>query len=48
MFKQMYEWLFTEEERTPVEFIPLFFMMIITSTVVCVFILSVSRALMWI
>ena len=43
-----YEWLFSEEERKPIGYIPLFFMIILISTVVCVFILSVSRAIMWI
>ena len=43
-----YEWLFSEKEREPIGFIPLFFMIILISTVVCIFILSVSRAIMWI
>ena len=43
-----YEWLFSKEEREPIGFIPLFFMIILISTVVCIFILSVSRAIMWI
>ena len=43
-----YEWLFSEIERKPIGFIPLFFMIILISTVVCIFILSVSRAIMWI
>ena len=43
-----YEWLFSEEERKPIGYIPLFFMIILISTVVCIFILSVSRAIMWI
>ena len=43
-----YEWLFSEEERKPIGFIPLFFMIILISTIVCIFILSVSRAIMWI
>ena len=46
--KKLYEWLFSEEERAPIGFIPLFFMIILISTVVCIFILSVSRAVMWI
>ena len=45
---KLYEWLFSEEERQPIGFIPLFFMIIVISTVVCLFILSVSRAIMWI
>ena len=43
-----YEWLFSLEERKPIGFIPLFFMMILISTLVCLFIISVSRAIMWI
>ena len=43
-----YEWLFSEDERRPIGYIPLFFMIILISTVVCIFILSVSRAIMWI
>jgi len=48
MIDRIYQWLFSEEERTPIGFIPLFFMIIVISTVVCLFILSVSRAIMWI
>ena len=43
-----YEWLFSEEERAPIGFIPLFFIIILISTVVCLFIISVGRAVMWI
>ena len=43
-----YEWLFSEDERKPISYIPLFFMIILISTIVCIFILSVSRAIMWI
>jgi hypothetical protein len=43
-----YEWLFSEIERKPIGFIPLFFMIILVSATVCIFILSVSRAIMWI
>ena len=45
---RFYEWLFSKEERKPIGFIPLFFMIILISTIVCIFILSVSRAIMWI
>ena len=45
---KLYEWLFSEEERAPIGYIPLFFMIIVISSVVCLFILSVSRAIMWI
>ena len=48
MIDKVYKWLFSEEERQPIGYIPLFFMMIVISTVVCLFILSVSRAIMWI
>jgi len=44
---KLYEWLFSQEERKPIGFIPLFFMIILISTIVCIFILSVSRAIMW-
>ena len=43
-----YEWLFNEEERSPMGFILLFFIIIIISATVCLFILSVGRAMMWI
>ena len=43
-----YKWLFSQEEREPIGFIPLFFMIILISAIVCIFILSVSRAIMWI
>ena len=48
MLDKLYKWLFSEEERAPIGFIPLFFMIILISTIVCIFILSVSRAIMWI
>ena len=48
MLNRAYEWLFSEKEREPIGFIPLFFMIILISTAVCIFILSVSRAIMWI
>ena len=48
MLDRLYGWLFSEEERKPIGFIPLFFMIILISTIVCIFILSVSRAIMWI
>ena len=43
-----YEWCFSEEERAPIGYIPIFFMIIVISTAICLFILSVSRAIMWI
>ena len=48
MLEKLYIWLFSEEERAPIGYIPLFFMIIVISTVVCLFILSISRAIMWI
>ena len=48
MIDRLYEWLFSEEERAPIGYIPLFFMIIVISTAVCLFIISVSRAIMWI
>ena len=48
MFNRLYEWLFTKEERAPIGYIPLFFLIIILSTVMCLFIISVGRAIMWI
>jgi len=47
-FNNCYEWLFTEEERAPIGYIPLFFLIIIISTIVSLFIISVGRAIMWI
>ena len=38
-----YEWLFSEEERRPFGFIIVFFMIILTSTVVALFIVAVDR-----
>ena len=40
--KGWYEWLFTEEERAPLGFIPTFFMVIILSTAICLFLMSVQ------
>ena len=37
-----YHWLFTEEERAPMGFIPTFFMVIILSVAVCLFITGVQ------
>ena len=48
MIDKAYKWLFSEEERAPIGFIPLFAMIIVISTAVCLFIISVSRAIMWI
>ena len=43
-----YEYLFSDEERRPLGYIAIFFMIILLSTVISLFILSVSRHLMWI
>ena len=48
MLEKLYIWLFTEEERQPIGYIPLFFLIVIISTIVSLFILSVSRATQWI
>ena len=38
-----YEWLFSEEERRPLAYIVSFFMMILISTAVCLFIIAIDR-----
>jgi len=48
MLDKAYKWLFSEEERQPIGYIPLFAMIVVISTAVCMFIISVSRAIMWI
>jgi hypothetical protein len=48
MIDKIYEWLFSEEERAPIGYIPLFAMIVVISTAVCLFIISVSRSIMWI
>ena len=48
MLSKCFTWLFNEEERKPIAFIGVFFMVVLISTVVCLFILSVSRHMMWI
>jgi len=42
-----FEWLFSEEERAPIGYIPLFFLIIIISSAVCLFMISVGRVIMW-
>ena len=39
---KVYEWLFTEEEREPIGFIPAFFMNILISTAIALFILGIQ------
>ena len=38
-----YEWLFSEEERRPLAYIVAFFMTVLISTVVAIFIVSIDR-----
>ena len=38
-----YEWLFTDEEKRPLAYIVAFFMTVLISTVVCLFIVSIDR-----
>ena len=40
---KLYTWLFSEEERRPVAFIIAFFMTVLISTAVALFIVSVDR-----
>ena len=47
MFDKCFTWLFNEEERKPIAFIAAFFMIILISSVVSLFMLAVSRHLMW-
>ena len=42
MLKKLYLWLFTEEERGPVGFIPMFSMTILLSTTITLFILAIQ------
>ena len=48
MLKKLYVWLFSEEERQPVGFIPLFAMIIIISVSTALFIMFLSKSLEWI
>ena len=45
---KLYEWLFTEEERKPIGFIAVLFITIIVSTIISLFVISLSKAIMWI
>ena len=38
-----YEWLFSEEEREPIGYIVVFFMIIVMSTMISLFIVAVDR-----
>jgi len=42
--KKMYYWLFSKEERIPIDFIVSFFMTIVISVGVCLFILGMYNA----
>ena len=48
MLDKCFTWLFNEEERKPIAFITVLFMIVFISTITCLFVLSVSRHLMWI
>jgi|TARA_R100001530_G_scaffold124539_1_gene92787 hypothetical protein len=45
-FNNCYEWLFSEEERAPMGFIQTFFMIIVVSTIVGVFLIPMINHLM--
>jgi len=42
MLEKLYLWLFTEEERASIGFIPIFFMIILLSTMITSFILAIQ------
>ena len=41
--ERLYEWLFSIEERTPIGYIAVFFMIILISTVISLFVVAVDR-----
>lgn len=43
MLNKLYLWLFNEEERGTVSYIVIFFMIIIMSSTICLFIISIDR-----
>ena len=45
-FNRLYEWLFNDEERAPIGFIPTLFMCIVVSTMVGLFVIPVIHHLM--
>ena len=47
MLRRWYEWLFSEEEREPINFVETFFLILIMSTVVSVFVVAAARHLMY-
>ena len=40
---RFYEWLFTDEERTPIGYIAVFFMIILLSTAISLFVVALDR-----
>ena len=48
MFDKCFTWLFNEEERKPIAFITVLGMIILISTVISLFVLSISRHIEWI
>jgi len=44
--KRLYHWLFTKEEREPIGFIPTFFLIIVISTAIGVFVIPMISNLM--
>ena len=47
MLKRWYLWLFSEEERKPISFIETFFLILIMSTAVSMFVIAAARHLMY-
>ena len=45
--KRLYYWLFTEDERAPLGFIPTFFMIIVVSIAVGVFVIPMINKIMY-
>ena len=43
ILERLYEWLFSEEERQPIGFIPLFLMIIIVSSSICLVMVTIDR-----
>ena len=44
--RKLYSWLFTEDERAPIGYIPTFFMVILISIAVGVFVIPIISSLM--
>ena len=47
MLKNWCSWLFTEEERRPISFIETFFLIVIMSAGMSLFMMSIARHLMY-